>query len=483
MQSKRSAAITATLTLGAMLTLGFASSAYAQTSITDRLSAGHAAVEVTSEPPGTTEIHVAVMSNLAGDGIGYLDIPALQVSYVPAPGAPVVDVQAFGVDGPIGGWAGRLQTTQAEEGQDATLEGTAEGSQEEAAEGSQEEAAEGSQEEAAEGSVQALESTQAVLSEKPEELLGVARAHKVSKKKKRREEEKKRREEEEREGPPERMVVGVDSGGWEGASTFADLAKGGVTYIRTSNAYANQVEPESHAAGVHIATVVFGTGGSIAAISPSAYAAEVKSYFAKYGQGGALAVEVLNEPGNNGFWSDPTDYTGYAKLAKAVHEALATLPVASRPVELCSWDGGEASPYPDKAWGEGIKAAGALPYCDGVTAHPYGGKTGGDGGALGGRTDVELAHSESGKPVYVTEIGWPTAVGQPSTGDSQQWTEAQQAANITGFMKWADTTGYVPMVIYFNYVDYGTNDYYGIETAARRHKLGFAALAEASARW
>ena len=39
------------------------------------------------------------------------------------------------------------------------------------------------------------------------------------------------------------------------------------------------------------------------------------------------------------------------------------------------------------------------------------------------------------------------------------------------------------MVSYFNYVDYGTNDFYGIETSARRHKLGFAALAEASSRW
>jgi hypothetical protein len=85
--------------------------------------------------------------------------------------------------------------------------------------------------------------------------------------------------------------------------------------------------------------------------------------------------------------------------------------------------------------------------------------------------------------VYVTEVGWPTAVGQPPTGDSQQWTEAQQASNITGFVQWASATGYVPMVIYFNYVDYGSNNFYGIETAARKHKLGFAALAEASARW
>jgi hypothetical protein len=470
------------LTLVAMLTLGCSSSASAQasqSSITDRFSADHAAIEVTSEPAGTIEIHLAVMSDLAGDGLRYLNVPAAQTTYVPPVGEPIVDVQAFGQDGAIGSWAGRLQTTPATDGEGATGEGAVEGAGSEAGEAAQEEAAEGSQ--------QVSESTEGPLNGELGELEGALGANstaKVSKKKKRREEEQKRLEEEERsQEPPARMVVGVDSGGWSGASTFDDLAKGGVSYIRTSGAYANYIEPESHAAGVHIATVIFGTGGSIAAISPSGYAAEVKSYFAKYGRNGALSVEVLNEPGNNGFWSDPTDYSGYAKLAKAVHEALATLPATSRPVELCSWDGGEASQNPNKPWGQGIKAAGALPYCDGVTVHPYGGKTGGDGGALGGRKGAELAHAESGKPVYVTEIGWPTAVGQPPTGDSQQWTEAQQAANISSFMKWAASTGYIPMVIYFNFVDYGSNDFYGIETKARKHKLGFAALAEAGARW
>jgi hypothetical protein len=472
--------------LTAMLTLAGGASAHAQASITDRFSADHAAIEVTSEPTGTTQIHVAVMSDLGGDGLRYLNIPAAQTTYVPPAGEPVVDVQAFGQDGAIGGWAGRLQTTPAADGEAATGGAGAEGAVGEAIEGAGSEAGETAQEEAAEGSSQAPESSEGPLNGELGELeaLGATSVHKVSKKKKLREEEQKRLEAEETsQDSPARMVVGVDSGGWMGASAFTDLAKGGVSYIRTSSAYAKYTEPESHAAGVHIATVIFGTGGSIAAISPSGYAAEVKSYFAKYGLNGALSIEVLNEPGNSGFWSDPADYSGYAKLAKAVHEALASLPAASRPVELCSWDGGEASQNPNKPWGQGIKAAGALPYCEGVTVHPYGGKTGGDGGALGGRKGAELAHTESGKPVYVTEIGWPTAVGQPPTGDSQQWTEAQQAANISSFMKWAASTGYIPMVIYFNFVDYGSNDFYGIETKARKHKLGFAALAEASARW
>jgi len=450
--------------IAAVVVVPFASatSASAASSITDRLSANHAAVEVTSEPAGTTEVHIAVMSDLAGDGIRYLNIPAAQVSYTPTPAAPVVDVQAFASDGAIGGWAGRLQTTPGGIEEEAVAAEPSEAVQEEAP-----------------GQLQEG------LGEEPLAEAGVEATKKKNKKKskKRREEEVEEAEEEAGTTPPAQMVIGVDSGGWGSSSTFDDLAKGGIDYIRTESTDTSYVEPQSLSAGVHIATVIFGTSGSIGAISPAGYAAEVRSYFAKYGRNGGLAVEVLNEPGNDLFWSDPTNYAAYAKLVKAVHEALATLPAASRPVELCSWDGGEASSNPDKPWGQGIKAAGALPYCDGVTVHPYGGKTGGDGGALGGRKDVELAHAESSKPVYVTEMGWPTAMGQPPTGDSQQWTEAQQASNITGFMQWAAGSGYVPMVIYFNYVDYGTNAFYGIETKARKHKLGFAALAEASARW
>lgn len=448
------------LALVAVVPFAVATSASAASTITDRLSANDSAIELTSEPAGTTAVHIAVMSDLAGDGVSYLNIPASQVSYTPAPATPVVDVQAFGSDGAIGGWAGRLQTTP------GGIEGEA--IRGEPSEQSRAEASEAAQGELQEG-----------LGGEPLVGAGVEPATKK--------ESKKRREEElQKEAggtTPAQMLVGVDSGGWGSSSTFTDLAKGGIHYIRTQSTDSHYVEPEAQSAGVHIATVIFGAGGSIGAIAPAGYAAEVKSYFAKYGLGGGLAVEVLNEPGNHLFWSDPTNYAAYAKLAKAVHEALATLPAAARPVELCSWDGGESSTNPNKPWGQGIEAAGALPYCDGVTAHPYGGKTGGDGGALGGRRDVELAHSESGKPVYVTEIGWPTAVGQPPTGDSQQWTEAQQASNITGFVQWASATGYVPMVIYFNYVDYGTNGFYGLETKARKHKLGFAALAEASARW
>ncbi len=277
---------------------------------------------------------------------------------------------------------------------------------------------------------------------------------------------------------PEAMLVAVDSGGWSG-SAFTDLASGGIHYVRTSSSHAGMIG-EMNKAGVHVASVIFGEGGSIGSIDPTTYANEIVSYFTKYGRQGGVSVELLNEANNPAFWSDAGNTTAYAKLAKAVHEGLAKLPAASRPIELCNWDGGRG---PSSSWGPKLKATGALIYCDGVTVHPYGGSSGQDGGALGGREDVEGAHAGSGLPIYVTEIGWPTAVGQPSTGDSQQWSEAQQAANITRFMAWAKGTGYVRMVVYFNYVDYGSNAFYGIETKGRAHKPGFAALAEAAARF
>ncbi len=392
--------------------------AHAETGITDKLVRRGSAVRVTSKPAGTTSIQVAVMEDLAGDGLKYLTLPASQRVYTPPAATPVVDVRAHGPEGPIGGWAGRLQTVPRPERPPKT-----------------------------EPPLEAPPVEEPPLEEPPLE-------------------------------EPPSMVVGVDSGGW-GGSAFSDLASGGIHYIRTSSAHAGLVA-EAIKAGVQVASVIFGEGGTIGAINPASYGLEVAAYFNKYGRAGGLAVEVLNEPGGSWFWSDPTNYTAYTKLAKATHEALATLPAEKRPVELCTWDGGVGG---GTTFGKGIEAAGALPYCDGVTVHPYGGSSGQHGGAQGDRKVVEGAHGESGLPVYVTEVGWPTAVGQPPTGDSQQWTEAQQAANITGLMAWAHGTGYVPMVIYFNYVDYGTNAFYGIEAKSRVHKLSFAALAQAAARY
>ncbi len=283
--------------------------------------------------------------------------------------------------------------------------------------------------------------------------------------------------------PPAPMSVGLNAGGW-GPSAFTDIA-GAVRTVRMESRFATDAEVGgAAAAGVSVGTWLFGTGGTIGKIDPAKYSAEVVAVFRRYGRGGtfwqgradlgAQNVEVLNEPGGSWAWTDPTNYTAYAGLLRAVHETLAAnFPAAIRPKVLADWDA------PNKPFGAGWAAQGGLAYCDGVTVHPYGGAKGESGGALGNRRSVEEAHALSGKPVYVTEIGWPTATGQPSTSDSQQWTEAQQAQNITGFVRWARSTGFVAAVDIFGYVDYGSNTLYGIERRDRSHKPSFTALAGA----
>ncbi len=284
------------------------------------------------------------------------------------------------------------------------------------------------------------------------------------------------------------MVVALNAGGW-GRSAYFDISHA-VKAVRLEARFATDSEVGgAAAAGVTVASWLVGTHGSVAAIDPSRYAAEVVALFKRYGKGGTFwrhrrrdlggqAVEVLNEPGNPSFWSDPRDYAAYARLLKATHEALAaSFPAAIRPKVLASWDGGEG---PFSGFGPGWAAAGGLPYADGVTVHAYAGARG-RYGPLGGRIDVEGASTASHKPVYITEVGWPTAVGHPATGDSQQWTEAQQAQNLTGFFAWARSTGYVQLAVYFNYIDYGSNSWYGIERRNRTHKPSFAALARATA--
>jgi hypothetical protein len=280
------------------------------------------------------------------------------------------------------------------------------------------------------------------------------------------------------------MEVALDAGGW-GSSAFGDIA-GAAKYVRLQSRFATDSEVGgAAAAGVRVGSWLFGAaGGNIAAINPATMAAEVVAVFKRYGRGGsfwagrpdlgATNVELLNEPANPYFWSDAGDVASYAALSRVVHAALeANFPPATRPRLLLSFDGG----YGHSEFGKAVLAAGGA--ADGVTVHPYGGTENVTESAEGRRQLVVEAHEDTGLPVYVTEVGWPTAVGQSPTGDSLQWTEQQQAANITSFVRWARGTGFVALVVYFNYVDYGTNTLYGIERSDRSHKLAYAALAGA----
>jgi hypothetical protein len=280
---------------------------------------------------------------------------------------------------------------------------------------------------------------------------------------------------------PSNMMVALDIGGWAWASAINDAA-GAAHYFRSSYKHFNSDSQMALLAKAGVTLLpLFGEGGTLAGYDNSTFVNEIVTWFKRYGKGGtfwagrpvdlgATTAELINEPGNPYFYPDYNNFQLYANITKAVHSALeANFAAAVRPKLLVSYDGG----FNGSAYGRAVFAAGAI--ADGVTVHPYGGH--GSNSASGGRERVTQAHSETGLPVYVTEVGWPTAVGQPATGDSLQWTEQQQAENITNFVHWARALGYVDDVTYFNYADYGSNNFYGIvNSSGSSHKLAYNAL-------
>ncbi len=289
------------------------------------------------------------------------------------------------------------------------------------------------------------------------------------------------------------MKVGINEAGWgmAGATDVAGSFK--IDRFDTSNG-----EPVSEFTSHDVEVIVtivgpYNTGG-VSALDASSWAATALSYFDAQCAGSSTkcpAVEVLNEPGGSWFWgpnaSSAANASAYAKLLKTTHTAFAGKYGASAPVILASYDGGSAG---STAWGEAVWAADPSvgSYVDGVTVHPYGGTGNMAQSAVGNRASVTAAHMKSGKPVWITEVGWPTAVSKPSTGDSLQWTELAQAQNVYGFVTWASSTGYVSAVTIFGYRDYGTNDWYGVErygqggsTVDGSKKPAWTALTEAAA--
>lgn len=272
------------------------------------------------------------------------------------------------------------------------------------------------------------------------------------------------------EPPKGSLVVAVDTSGW-GGGLHDELTAGGIKNRRINNpALVGEIE----AKGGHVSTVCFKNAGWGDSQGPLRY--DPKTYGAEIAQAAKEhknvdAWEVMNEPEGTQNPTESAKIHRYVELLKATREGFTREGIKAK--IIASW-------APTYNFGKSWAAAGGLQYVDGVVVHAYGGGSGNHKGLLGARELIEQAHNESGKPVYITEVGWPTALGRPSTGDSQQWSEAQQADAIRKFAAWCrePAQSYVAMFVYFNAVDYGTNNWYGIERSDRSHKPSFAALAE-----
>lgn len=400
--------------------------------ITDELVTG--GVRVTHLPSGAGLIKVAVMKDLNATGIKYSLVSVHQTVISPPAGYPVIDLQAAANTGKaMGGWAGKKTvkplgpsgSTGPSGGSGAS--GTPTG---------------------ASGTSGASGSTG------PTGTSGASGAS--------------------GHGPITAKYLGLHAGNWQPGAT-PDIAGTGVRVVRLPSSKLESEAPLYKAAGFEIIGI-FGESGSIASIAAgaSSFAASALALAKKYD---LLAVEVLNEPGGSWFWSDPNNFAGIKILCKTTYEAFVSSGIRTQ--VLASFDGGKGGAE-GVAWGEKAHAEGIYEFCHGQTCHPYGGKTGSNGGALGDRVKCLASIRITGKPLWVTELGFPTGSGP--TGDSQAWTEAQQASAFASFITFFEETPEFPCLIFYDYKntqDTGADQYGVAMHDSSRHKPSFAVLGEA----
>ena len=273
--------------------------------------------------------------------------------------------------------------------------------------------------------------------------------------------------------PAGAIAVGLNGGGW-GPCEPPEMSTE-VKYIRIDSP--TTVTPWT-SVGLNVIADLSGPydRAGVSAVNVAAYVRRVVELVQT--SPGVSAIEVLNEPGNPAFWGEdaeaPANRAAYAKLIVAVHDALVARFGSKRPLILASYDGG----VPSNAWGEAwAHDATALADADMLTEHPYGVSSERASASLGNRANVEAAHAQTGKPIAITEVGWPTYGTEEG---SLKYSEAEEAQNIAAFVGWAHATGYVKLVTFYNYRDTGEGGGYGVQTHRGAKKLAWFALAQAA---
>ncbi len=282
---------------------------------------------------------------------------------------------------------------------------------------------------------------------------------------------------------PTGMIVGLDAGNY-GSSGAADV-RGAVNTVRYETERGLTGLESFKKAGLRIQMNFSGpyNSGGVCALNATSWANETLAFYkANTSPTQTPVIEALNEPGGTWFWgssaNSSANATCYRDLLRKTHDAFHATYGDAAPKILGTLDGSNGLSF-GKAWYTSDWAS----YVDGFIVHPYGGTGSKSSSALGNRALIESARAMTGGPIYVTEVGWPTALGQPSTGDSLQWTEAEQATNVTNFIAWCHDTGYVAEVIYFNYRDYGSNAWYGVLRNDGSRKPAYEALRLAAAKY
>lgn len=155
--------------------------------------------------------------------------------------------------------------------------------------------------------------------------------------------------------------------------------------------------------------------------------------------------EVWNEPNTEGFWKPRPDPKDYARLLKAAHKACKKGDLECTVIGVCTSE--IAFEFI-----EGVLKAGGARYMDALSVHPYRypatPEASGMVGDLGKLRELMDKRGAKRKPIWITEIGWPTHVGSKGITPEEQanmlvraYVEAISAGVETIFWYWFGKDG------------------------------------------
>ncbi len=172
---------------------------------------------------------------------------------------------------------------------------------------------------------------------------------------------------------------------------------------------------------------------------PKTYGAFLAALIGRYGPGGtfwadnpSLPVrpqrdwEVWNEPNLNRYWSSPIPFAkGFVALMKVAHDAIKQADPGGR-VILAAF-GNDSWRALRKAYAAGLRGS----MFDVAALHPFSGRLSNVLKIIRLNHDVFAQHGDGGKPEWITEITWPSALGKTKNTTGFETTESGQASRLT----------------------------------------------------
>ena len=167
--------------------------------------------------------------------------------------------------------------------------------------------------------------------------------------------------------------------------------------------------------------------------------------------------QVWNEPNISGFWQPEPNFVDYTELLKASFEIIKNIDAEAK-ILGCN------TSRCDQNFIEGVFKEGGFECMDILGVHPYRyPRTPEETNFIGDMRELVTLMEKYGeaKPIWITEIGWPTHVG-----DERASTEEKQAAMIVRLYIQAIVSGRVEKIFWYNY----RND--GLDKKYNEHNFG-----------